>query len=57
MVYVVVGKKEQQELEEVVRHQGIDPAMLHDVRMVEDRPATAIFAARYGGPDRGATAN
>jgi hypothetical protein len=54
MVHIVVGKKEQQTMEAVVRHQGIDPGMLRDVRMVEDRPATAIFAARYGGPDQGA---
>ncbi len=56
MVYIVVGRKEEQSWEAVARHQGIDPAMLRDVRMVEDRPATAIFAARYGGPIAGATA-
>jgi hypothetical protein len=55
MVYIVVGRKEEQSWEAVARHQGIDPAMLRDVRMVEDRPATAIFAARYGGPIAGAT--
>lgn len=54
MVYIVVGRKEEQSWESVALHQGIDPGMLRDVRMVEDRPATAIFAARYGGPDQGA---
>jgi 4-amino-4-deoxy-L-arabinose transferase-like glycosyltransferase len=56
MVYIVVGRKEEQSWEAVALHQGIDLAMLRDVRMVEDRPATAIFAARYGGPIAGATA-
>jgi hypothetical protein len=55
MVYIVVGRKEEQSWEAVALHQGVAPAMLRDVRMVEDRPATAIFAARYGGPIAGAT--
>jgi hypothetical protein len=47
-VHIVVGKREFQTWQEVAVHHGSAVEHLHGVHMVEDRPATAIFAARYG---------